>query len=186
MKVLENYQKNVFSGVPFKSFELPNSPTYNYNENRLQRKCFLCLFQKYSKLLIECLWWNQPLFLRFPTMPRNLTRASSASKSSPSRNSVWSHFNLGFVLTVNTVCNATKNELPTKLLKSILKLSRSVPSLGSLSEIYRPANCNFQSCLLLKLLICNFDSGADVNDDTNIEMSMSRFPNGRPSIAQKS
>ena len=29
-KVLKNYQKNVFSSVPFKKFELSNPPTYNY------------------------------------------------------------------------------------------------------------------------------------------------------------
>ena len=29
-KVLRNYKKNVFSGVPFKKFELSNLPTYNY------------------------------------------------------------------------------------------------------------------------------------------------------------
>ena len=30
MKVLENYQKDVFISVPFKKLELPNPPTYNY------------------------------------------------------------------------------------------------------------------------------------------------------------
>ena len=29
-KVLENYQKNVFSSVPFEKFKLSNPPTYNY------------------------------------------------------------------------------------------------------------------------------------------------------------
>ena len=29
-KVLKNYQKNVFSSVRFKKFELSNPPTYNY------------------------------------------------------------------------------------------------------------------------------------------------------------
>ena len=33
MKVLENYQKNIFSSVPFKKLELSNLPTYNYSEN---------------------------------------------------------------------------------------------------------------------------------------------------------
>ena len=27
MKIVENYQKNVFRGVPFKNFELSNPPT---------------------------------------------------------------------------------------------------------------------------------------------------------------
>ena len=31
-KVLENYQKNVFSSVSFKKFELSNPPTYNYRK----------------------------------------------------------------------------------------------------------------------------------------------------------
>ena len=31
-KVLKNYQKNVFSSVPFKKFELFNPPTYNYSK----------------------------------------------------------------------------------------------------------------------------------------------------------
>ena len=31
-KVLQNYQKNVFSSVPFKKFELPNPSTYNYKK----------------------------------------------------------------------------------------------------------------------------------------------------------
>ena len=31
-KVLQNYQKNVFSSVPFKKFELSNPPTYNYKK----------------------------------------------------------------------------------------------------------------------------------------------------------
>ena len=31
-KVLQNYQKNVFSSVPFKKFELSNPPTYNYRK----------------------------------------------------------------------------------------------------------------------------------------------------------
>ena len=31
-EVLENYQKNVFSSVSFKKFELSNPPTYNYRK----------------------------------------------------------------------------------------------------------------------------------------------------------
>ena len=31
-KVLENYQKNVFSSVLFKKFELSNLPTYSYKK----------------------------------------------------------------------------------------------------------------------------------------------------------
>ena len=31
-KVLENYQKNVFSSIPFKKIELSNPPTYNYRK----------------------------------------------------------------------------------------------------------------------------------------------------------
>ena len=31
-KVLENYQKNVFTSVPFKKFKLSNPPTYNYRK----------------------------------------------------------------------------------------------------------------------------------------------------------
>ena len=31
-KVLQNYQKNVFSSVPFKKFELFSPPTYNYKK----------------------------------------------------------------------------------------------------------------------------------------------------------
>ena len=33
MKVLENYQKNIFHSVPFKKFELSDPPTYNYAKN---------------------------------------------------------------------------------------------------------------------------------------------------------
>ena len=33
MKVLENYQENVFSNVSFKQFELSNPSTYNYTKN---------------------------------------------------------------------------------------------------------------------------------------------------------
>ena len=33
MKVLENYQKNVFHSVAFKKFELSDPPNYNYAEN---------------------------------------------------------------------------------------------------------------------------------------------------------
>ena len=29
-KFFKNYQKNVFSSVPFKKFKLSNTPTYNY------------------------------------------------------------------------------------------------------------------------------------------------------------
>ena len=36
-----------------------------------------------------------------------------------------------------TVCNATRNELITKFLKDVFKLT------GSLSEIYRSTNCSF-------------------------------------------
>ena len=60
-KVLENYYKNIFSSVPFKKFELSNLPTYNYNENWLHRKCFLCMLLEFSKLLWERLWCNHLL-----------------------------------------------------------------------------------------------------------------------------
>ena len=58
MNVLENYQKNVFSSVPFKKFELSNPATYNYTENWVHHKYFLCLFGEFSNLLGEPLWWN--------------------------------------------------------------------------------------------------------------------------------
>ena len=58
MNVLDNYQKNVFSSVPFKKFELPNPPTYNYTENWVHHKYFLCLFGEFSNLLREPLCWN--------------------------------------------------------------------------------------------------------------------------------
>ena len=62
MKVLENYQKKkVFNSFPFKKFELSNKPTYNYSENWLHRKCFLCLFWETSKQLGERLLWNHIL-----------------------------------------------------------------------------------------------------------------------------
>ena len=32
LKVLKNYQKNVFSSVPFKKFEVSNTPTNNYRK----------------------------------------------------------------------------------------------------------------------------------------------------------
>ena len=32
LKVLQNYQKSVFSSVPFKKFELSNTPTNNYRK----------------------------------------------------------------------------------------------------------------------------------------------------------
>ena len=32
LKVLKNYQKNVFSSVPFKKFEVLNTPTNNYRK----------------------------------------------------------------------------------------------------------------------------------------------------------
>ena len=43
-KVLENYQKNVFSSVPFEKFELSNPPTYNYRKaNSVANISFVCL-----------------------------------------------------------------------------------------------------------------------------------------------
>ena len=42
-KVLENYQKNVFSSVPFEKFELSNPPTNNYRKtDSLENISFVC------------------------------------------------------------------------------------------------------------------------------------------------
>ena len=58
MKVLENYQKNIFSSVLFKKFELSNLPIYNYSKNWFHRTCVLCILLEFSKLLWERLWCN--------------------------------------------------------------------------------------------------------------------------------
>ena len=54
MKVLKNYQKNIFDSVPFKNTELPNPAIYSYTENRLHRK----FLKDFSKLLRERLRRN--------------------------------------------------------------------------------------------------------------------------------
>ena len=42
-KILENYQKNVFSSVPFQKFELFNPPIYNYRKtDSTANISFLC------------------------------------------------------------------------------------------------------------------------------------------------
>ena len=56
------------------------STPYHYTENWLHRKCFLCLFREFSKLLEERLWWNyilvkQQKLLRFATRSWSLTHA---------------------------------------------------------------------------------------------------------------
>ena len=45
LKVLKNYQRNVFSSDPFKKFELSNPLTYDYTEN--------CVHHKYSFVCSE-------------------------------------------------------------------------------------------------------------------------------------
>ena len=105
MKVLENYQKNVFSSVLFKKFKLSNPPTYSYTENWVHHY-ILCFFREFSKLMGENLWWNHFTVkyqkrLRFATLPGNLTRAPYVPKSSSSRNFEKSSFNKSYRLTVN-------------------------------------------------------------------------------------
>ena len=54
-KSLGKLSEKVFSSVPFKYFELPNPPTYNYTENWLHRKCVLCLsFVEKLKKKMSC------------------------------------------------------------------------------------------------------------------------------------
>ena len=40
-------------------FELSNLSSYNYSENWLHRKCFICMLLEFSKFLWERLWYNQ-------------------------------------------------------------------------------------------------------------------------------
>ena len=47
-KVLENYQKNVFSSVPFKKFELPNPPTYNHRKTDFAANIFFVFFENFK------------------------------------------------------------------------------------------------------------------------------------------
>ena len=55
-KVLENYQKNVFSSVPFEKFELSNPPTYNYLKTNSSTN--ISFVFTILKLVAEHLWWN--------------------------------------------------------------------------------------------------------------------------------
>ena len=61
MKVLENYQKNIFISVPFKKFELSNLPAYNYSKNWLHRKCFLFYAPRIFEIAVRASV-VQPLF----------------------------------------------------------------------------------------------------------------------------
>ena len=62
MKVKENCQKDVFSSVPFKKFELSNPPIYSYTENWVQHKYFLCLFGEFSKFVyVHGMFWKVAL-----------------------------------------------------------------------------------------------------------------------------
>ena len=47
-KVLENYQKNVFSSVPFKKFELSNPPTYNYRKTDFTADISFVFFENFN------------------------------------------------------------------------------------------------------------------------------------------
>ena len=53
-KVLQNYQKNVFSSVPFKKFELSNPPTYNYRKTDSAANISFVCFKNFK----IGLWWN--------------------------------------------------------------------------------------------------------------------------------
>ena len=48
LKVLKNYQKNVFSSVPFKKFELPNPPTYNYRKTDCAANISFVCFENFK------------------------------------------------------------------------------------------------------------------------------------------
>ena len=124
-KVLENYQKNLFSSIPFKKFDLSNPPTFNYTENSLHRKCFLCLFWEFSKLLGERLRWNQKQGIRKSCdlqICRKIEHVHGIlPKSSSSKNFEKSSFHRSCRLTLYTVCNATKSDFLLKFLKDALK-----------------------------------------------------------------
>ena len=47
-KVLKNYQKNVFSRVAFKKFELSNPPTYNYAKTDSAANISLVCFENFK------------------------------------------------------------------------------------------------------------------------------------------
>ena len=47
-KVLENYQKSVFSSVPFKNFELSNPPTYNYRKTDSAANVSFVFFENFK------------------------------------------------------------------------------------------------------------------------------------------
>ena len=77
-------------GIPFKNSKVTNPPTYGHTKKWLHWKCFLCLFQEFSKLLGDCLWWNnflvkQQKLLHFATLSRNLKNCmvQKSSSSSP-------------------------------------------------------------------------------------------------------
>ena len=53
-KVLKKYQKNVFSSVPFKKFELSNPPTYNYAKTDSAANISFVCFENFK----SGLWWN--------------------------------------------------------------------------------------------------------------------------------
>ena len=53
-KVLKNYQKIVFSSVPFKKFELSNPPTYNYAKTDSTANTSFVCFENFK----IGLWWN--------------------------------------------------------------------------------------------------------------------------------
>ena len=47
-KVLEYYQKNVFSSVPFKKFELSNPPIYNYRKTDSAANVSIICFENFE------------------------------------------------------------------------------------------------------------------------------------------
>ena len=47
-KVLQNYQENIFSSVPFKKFKLSNLPTYNYRKTDSAEIVFFACFENFK------------------------------------------------------------------------------------------------------------------------------------------
>ena len=82
-RVLENYQKNVFSSVPFKKFELSNPPTYNYwKTDSTASISFVCFENFKIGLKASVVESNRNVWV----LSRNLARVWYVLKSSSPRN----------------------------------------------------------------------------------------------------
>ena len=89
-KILENYQKNVFSSVPFKKFELSNPPTYNYRKtDSAANNSFVCVENFKIGLRSSVVESNR----NFWVLSKNPTSVWYVPKSRSSRNFENSSFN---------------------------------------------------------------------------------------------